>query len=66
MAPPFNFEPWEIALIVRLRQLRKCGRKAALVHLDSEPSVREVGCREKLIDKPENQVYPVGNNLAVP
>jgi hypothetical protein len=56
--PDLELEPWEVMLILRLRAMRKQGERAALVHLDSEPAVRGVGRREKLIDiQPENEYH---------
>jgi hypothetical protein len=47
VTPP-ALETWETLLILRLRQMRRSGVRAALVHLDDNPAVREIGRRENL------------------
>ena len=59
--PPLELQPWEVMLILRLRQMRKNGVKSALVHLQ-EPSIHSIGQREKLVDKDDVKSYPKDNS----
>ncbi len=57
--PPLTLEPWEAALILRMRKVRKNGIKSVLVHLSDTPGFRLVGNLERLVDIDAVTEYPI-------